>query len=88
MLVRNLAAVLCSGVFAASALKLALLEDLHDSVVESTFDLRNGMQIPFGAFGVLGTGEDQGHVIENDMTPAPQKSADKTIYQVLSDNPK
>jgi hypothetical protein len=84
MLVRKFAALLCSGVLAASALKLAALEDLYDSAGKSTFDLSDAQQIPLGTLS-------QEDVLEydfgNDMAQIPQKAEDKTIYQVLSDNP-
>jgi hypothetical protein len=85
MLVRNFGALLCSGVLAASALKIAALEDFYDSAVESTFDAQ---QIPFGASSQEGVQEVLGDSIDNDVLQLPQKAEDKTIYQVLSDNPK
>jgi len=88
MLVRNFATLLCSGVLAASALKLAALEDLYDSAGESTFDLSNAQQVPFGPSGMLSQDHALEHDVENDMAQMSQKAEDKTIYQVLSDNPK
>jgi len=85
MLFRNFAALLCSGVFAASALKLAALEDLYDSAGESTFDLSHAQQVPFSP---LSQDHALEHDVENDMAQISQKVDDKTIYQVLSDNPK
>jgi hypothetical protein len=85
MLVRNFATLFCSGVLAASALKLATLEDLYDSAGESTFELSNAQQVPFRP---LSQDHALEHDVENDMVQISQKAEDKTIYQVLSDNPK
>jgi hypothetical protein len=85
MLVHGFAALLCSAVLAVSALKLAAFEGLYDSAVESAFDLTDTPQIPFGASRVLSQENDQ---MVLDMEQMPQRAEDKTIYQVLSDNPK
>lgn len=92
MLVRNFVALLVSGVLVTSALKLSTLYDIYDSAVEYTFDSIDARQIPLGTSRVLSQDDVHqvhGDDVENDiMQFAPQKAENRTIYQVLSDNPK
>jgi hypothetical protein len=80
MLVPSFAALLCSGVLAAEALNLAALENPYDSAVEYT----GTQQIPFGASRVLNQEDDR---LVFDVAQMPQRAEDKTIYQILTDNP-
>lgn len=89
MLVHKFAALLCSGVLTASALKLAVPNDLG-SVPELMYD--DAQQNPLGASTLLSQ-EGTEEVFEGNFKSEPEalsfNTAEKrTIYQILSDSPK
>lgn len=91
MLVRKFAALLCSGVLAVSALKLAAPKGRNALPGSAPYDSNHAQQNPLASelFSQKGAEEVFEGKLESEAETLSFKTAEhRTIYQILSDSPK